>query len=188
MLRRPPRFTRTDTLFPYTTLFRSTNTPTVKEEPKTETSSKPQGGRGKNSRHGERRERSQGDRNNRNRRGERRHDAVEGKSDETQAPRGRRQQSQQHEDSSPAGSNTAARAQNGESTETAEGSNRGGRNRRGRGRNRRDETQNNQAETDNVLAPAAIAAETAITPQPQVESSADAVTPNRSEEHTSELQ
>src|SRR3546814_3351258 len=78
MLRRPPRFTRTDTLFPYTTLFRSTNTPTVKEEPKTETSSKPQGGRGKNSRHGERRERSQGDRNNRNRRGERRHDAVQG--------------------------------------------------------------------------------------------------------------
>src|SRR3546814_6854914 len=75
-----------------------TNTPTVKEEPKTETSSKPQGGRGKNSRHGERRERSQGDRNNRNRRGERRHGAVEGKSDETQAPRGRRQQSQQHEE------------------------------------------------------------------------------------------
>src|SRR3546814_2968269 len=26
MLRRPPRSTRTDTLFPYTTLFRSTNT------------------------------------------------------------------------------------------------------------------------------------------------------------------
>src|SRR5690606_15378078 len=51
-----------------------TSAPAVKEEPKTEASSKPQGGRGKNSRHGERRERGQGDRNNRNRRGERRHD------------------------------------------------------------------------------------------------------------------
>src|SRR3546814_478174 len=28
MIRRPPRFTRTDTLFPSTTLFRSTSTPT----------------------------------------------------------------------------------------------------------------------------------------------------------------
>src|SRR3546814_14246609 len=27
MLRRPPRYTRTDTLFPYTTLFRSVNLP-----------------------------------------------------------------------------------------------------------------------------------------------------------------
>src|SRR3546814_17025771 len=30
MIRRPPRSTRTDTLFPYTTLFRSTNTPVEK--------------------------------------------------------------------------------------------------------------------------------------------------------------
>src|SRR3546814_14059923 len=29
MIRRPPRSTRTDTLFPYTTLFRSTNCPVV---------------------------------------------------------------------------------------------------------------------------------------------------------------
>src|SRR3546814_10068235 len=29
MIRRPPRSTRTDTLFPYTTLFRSTNTTTT---------------------------------------------------------------------------------------------------------------------------------------------------------------
>src|SRR3546814_1540267 len=32
MLRRPPRSTRTDTLFPYTTLFRSFGTPSVAEE------------------------------------------------------------------------------------------------------------------------------------------------------------
>src|SRR3546814_9982252 len=33
MIRRPPRSTRTDTLFPYTTLFRSTSTPTVEASP-----------------------------------------------------------------------------------------------------------------------------------------------------------
>src|SRR3546814_2282814 len=32
MLRRPPSSTRTDTLFPYTTLFRSTPTPTLGEK------------------------------------------------------------------------------------------------------------------------------------------------------------
>src|SRR3546814_1062308 len=33
MIRRPPRSTRTDTLFPYTTLFRSSSPPWVKEAP-----------------------------------------------------------------------------------------------------------------------------------------------------------
>src|SRR3546814_1251018 len=33
MIRRPPRSTRTDTLFPYTTLFRSVGKPTTKEQP-----------------------------------------------------------------------------------------------------------------------------------------------------------
>src|SRR3546814_10485318 len=34
MIRRPPRSTRTDTLFPYTTLFRSLTPPRIGEEPK----------------------------------------------------------------------------------------------------------------------------------------------------------
>ncbi|MGB6105946.1 MAG: Rne/Rng family ribonuclease, partial [Pusillimonas sp.] len=70
-------------------------TPAAQEAPKTEAASKSQSGRGKNTRHGDRRERGHGDRNNRNRRGERRPDAVEGKADDAQsaqAPRGRRPQ------------------------------------------------------------------------------------------------
>ncbi|NYT85519.1 Rne/Rng family ribonuclease [Pollutimonas harenae] len=152
--------------------------PAAKEEPKPEASSKPHGGRGKNSRHGDRRERGQGDRNNRNRRGERRQDTIEGKSDESQAPRGRRQSSQQNEDGSPARSNTAARTPSGESTETTESNNRGGRNRRGRGRNRRDEKPNGQAEADTLLAPEAVVAGAITDAQDQVESSAEVVTQN----------
>src|SRR3546814_6215111 len=36
MIRRPPRSTRTDTLFPYTTLFRSAGTILLRETPHTE--------------------------------------------------------------------------------------------------------------------------------------------------------
>src|SRR3546814_8571618 len=34
MIRRPPRSTRTDTLFPYTTLFRSSNVVSLREQPR----------------------------------------------------------------------------------------------------------------------------------------------------------
>src|SRR3546814_5892696 len=41
MRRRPPRSTRTDTLFPYTTLFRSTTAPPPRPRPSSSTASSP---------------------------------------------------------------------------------------------------------------------------------------------------
>src|SRR3546814_1102283 len=46
MIRRPPRSTRTDTLFPYTTLFRSVKRPTLASSSGASTSSSRQNGAG----------------------------------------------------------------------------------------------------------------------------------------------
>ncbi|MDS1140938.1 Rne/Rng family ribonuclease [Pusillimonas sp. SM2304] len=144
--------------------------PVAETAPKAE-AGKPQSGRNKGHRHGERRERGQGDRNNRHRRGERRHDAVEGKADEAQAPRGRRQHSAQDGEQAahtPRSASPEARPQSAEGAESGQGG-RSGRNRRGRGRNRRDETQSDAVEADKVIVPAAIAADAALAAEEAIE-------------------
>ena len=155
------------------------STPAAAEEPKTSASTgKNQGNRNRNNRNGERRERNQGDRNNRNRRGERRQDSVEGKPDETQSSRGRRQQAQQNDDNNTSRNNTPRASSNDNAEATENGNRSGGRNRRGRGRNRRDETQNNQAEAEKALVPAAAAVEAAEAIQAEHEPAAEAVDQN----------